>query len=101
MNKNIYVITGFIPSDENTFFINIFQLFKIGANGKWYWANISQGSGIGFSIESPGYETSEDALIKIHGFLDSETRMGKWDFEEMLAMYEEVKARLDNQLQPA
>lgn len=96
---NIYVVTGYIPSDENKVVIDIYQLFRIGSERfRWYWGNVSNGSGIGFLTENGGHESSEDALIAINGFTNDVTKMGRWTFEEMLDRYNTIKNELQSQL---
>lgn len=98
-NKSIYIITGYIPSDEKVIVINVYMLVQPVSGGDIYIANISQGSGIGFGlVDNKGYESEADAIIGVNNFLDDVTKIGRYTFQEMIERYNEVHNILKTKL---
>ena len=96
--KSIYLINGLIPSDEEAvFYISVFLLVEIGSKKvcKYYWVNITNGSGIGFATDTPGYPDERTALLEIHKFTEKHFNLGEYSFEEMLNVKNEMASSLE------
>lgn len=98
MEKSIYSIQGYIPSDEKIAFVTIYKLCKIGkVKPNYIWVLITGEGGIGTSTDEI-CETPEDALIKLFGFQDEINKVLKCDFEKALEIYNETKDILNKRL---
>ena len=97
MKKNIYLVTGYIPSDEKNIYMSIWCL--VPTKNRVYWINALDNSMIGGATDYPGYETTDEALIKIHGFIDDvwEFVVTK-DFQEVLDVYHKMLTQLNTQI---
>ena len=73
MSRKIYLVTGYIPSDEKKVYMHIWCLVK--TKNYFYWIDAVNNSMIGGATDNPGYKTVEEALIMIHGFTNE-----IWDF---------------------
>lgn len=95
--ESIYVVTGYIPSDEPKVSIDIFCLIKTKRGV--CWISCTNNYMIGGSTDYPEYDSSEEALVKIHGFLHDKSKfiMTK-HFEHVIEVYENMKSDLTNQL---
>jgi len=95
--KKIYMVTGYIPSDENKVYMNIYCLVQ--TKNRFYWINCVNNSMIGGLTDTPGYEYIEEALIKVHGFT-----YDKWhfvyseNFENVFEAYDRMKVTLTLEL---
>ena len=90
MSKNIYMVSGYIPSDKNKVYMSILCLIKTKC--KYLWVDCVRSSMIGALTDNPGWNTLEEALIAIHGFTNPEWRfVHTEDFEDVLTVYEQVK----------
>lgn len=101
MNKSIYAISGYIPSDEDIISISIYKLIKYGKDDiryAWIMINGMEGNGIGTQTNEFGEKEKEDALIKIHGYVDEKYRIVKCTFDEAITHYQELKNVLEKQL---
>lgn len=97
MSKNIYVVSGYIPSDENKVYMYIHCLIKTKHN--YVWVNCVNNSMIGGSTDNPGYDTLEEALMSIHGFTGDDWRFVRTeDFKDVLTVYEQVEKRVSEGL---
>lgn len=95
--ESIYVVTGYIPSDESKVCIDIFCLIKTKKGA--CWVNCINNSMIGGYTDYPDYDSSEEALVKIHGFLyDKFQFIITKHFEHVIEVYENMKSDLTNQL---
>jgi len=99
--KNVYAISGFIPSDENIAVVNIYKLIKYGQDVVRYgWVSINglEGNGIGTGTNEFGDTDKIDAILKINGYLDEKSIVGKFTFDEVIEKYNEIKLELNQQL---
>jgi len=103
--KQLYCVSGYIPSDENKVVMNVYQQLKMG-NGdehgyKYCWATITRGSGIGFLL-SFGQQFEDSAEDSIIGFLkvvrEDYMKIDKMTFDEMIACYQEMKEKISKEL---
>jgi hypothetical protein len=86
MSKQIYLVTGYISSDENKVYMQIYCLIK--TKHCFYWVNPVNNSMIGGGTDDPGYKTVEEALIMIHGFTNDIWEFVMTDdFLDVLNMY--------------
>lgn len=91
------MITGYIPSDKNKVYMQIYCLIQT-KNG-FYWINCVNNSMIGGSTDNPEYESSEEALIRIHGFTHEIWRfVHSNDFVEVIDCYNNIKDELNLKL---
>lgn len=86
MKKTIYLINGFIPSDEDITICRIMKLQELGTKIKKYvWISIIDDGGIGTALDDYGEDNIEDALIQSTRFLDEMFKYIKTDdFNEVL-----------------
>lgn len=97
MSKQIYLVTGYIPSDENKVYMHIWCLIK--TKKCFYWIDAVNNSMIGGGTDNPGYETIEEALINIHGFTHSDWEFVLTDdFQEVLDVYHKMLTQLNTQI---
>ena len=87
--KQLYCVSGYIPSDENKVVMNVYQQLKMG-NGdehgyKYCWATITRGSGIGF-------------LLSFGQQWEDYMKIDKMTFDEMIACYQEMKEKISKEL---
>lgn len=103
--KQLYCVSGYIPSDENKVVMNVYQQLKMG-NGdehgyKYFWSNITRGSGIGFLL-SFGKQFEDNVEDSIIGFLkvvhEDYMRIDKMTFDEMIICYQEMKEKISKEL---
>lgn len=100
-NKSIYAISGLVPEDEDVVVINIYKLIKYGKDViryAWIQINGSETNGIGTMTNEFGELEKEEALIKIHGYMDCQYLISKCTFDEMLVKYQELKSVLQMEL---
>jgi hypothetical protein len=101
MEKSIYAISGFIPSDEDVVSISIYKLIKYGKDEiryAWVMINGSEGNGIGTQTNDFGEKEKEDALIQITRYKDEYFHLLKGSFEEAITFYQESKVFLQSKL---
>lgn len=97
MSKNIYMVSGYIPSDENKVYMSIHCLIK--TKYRFVWVNCVKNHMIGGATDNPGYNTIEEALMWIHGFTGNDWRfVHTEDFEDVIVMYEDIKKRVSKDL---
>lgn len=97
MSKNIYMVSGYIPSDENKVYMYIHCFIKTKHN--YVWVDCVGCSMIGGLTDNPGWNTLEEALIGIHGFTNDEWRfVHTEDFKDVLTVYEQVEKRVSEGL---
>jgi hypothetical protein len=73
MNKSIYAISGYIPTDEDIVSISIYKLIKYGKDEiryAWVMINGTEGNGIGTQTNEFGELEKEDAIIQITRYKD-------------------------------
>ena len=91
--KQLYCVSGYIPSDENKVVMNV--------GYKYCWATITRGSGIGFLL-SFGQQFEDSAEDSIIGFLkvvrEDYMKIDKMTFDEMIACYQEMKEKISKEL---
>lgn len=103
--KQLYCVSGYIPSDENKVVMNVYQQFKIG-NGdehgyKYCWADIKSGSGIGFrlSFGKQFEDNIEDSIIMfLKVVADDYMKIDKMTFDEMIICYKEMEEKISKEL---
>jgi hypothetical protein len=97
MSKNIYMVSGYIPSDENKVYMHIHCLIK--TKYRFVWVNCINNHMIGGATDNPGYDTLEEALMSIHAFTGNDWQFVHTDnFEDVLIVYEQVKKRVSEGL---
>lgn len=82
MDKSIFLITSYIPSDENVISSNIYKLTKLGTypNYKYIFTGVTINSGFGTGLEDYGHITELEAVLsvlEVGGFTNSETEKSK------------------------
>jgi len=101
MNKSIYAISGYIPSDEDIVAISIYKLIKYGKDEiryAWVMINGTEGNGIGTQTNEFGEKEKEDALIQITRYKDENFYILKGTFDEAITNYQELKTVLQSKL---
>jgi len=101
MNKSIYAISGYIPSDEDIVSISIYKLIKYGKDEiryAWVMINGAEGNGIGTQTNEFGEKEKEDALIQITRYKDEHFHILKGTFDEAITYYQELKTVLQSKL---
>lgn len=97
INKKIYLVNGYIPSDEDVVVMSIWGLIK--TKNKIYWVDFIRNSMLGGLTNNPGCETTEEALIRIHGFTGPVWEFVHTEnFEDVIRVYNEIKQRLSLEL---
>jgi len=105
MDKSIYCISGYIPSDENKVVMNVYKMIGIGdkETRKWCWATISGDSGIGFGLKF-GEAFYDSELLALLGFLkivnEDYQKIDEMNFEEVMVCYNEMKDKIAKNLKP-
>lgn len=101
MNKSIYAISGYIPSDEDIVAISIYKLIKYGKDEiryAWVQINGTEANGIGTQTNEFGEKEKEDALIQITRYKDEHFHILKGTFDEAITYYQELKTVLQSKL---
>jgi hypothetical protein len=101
MNKSIYAISGYIPTDEDIVSISIYKLIKYGKDEiryAWVMINGTEGNGIGTQTNEFGELEKEDAIIQITKYKDERFYFLKGTFDEVIVSYKELKESLESEL---
>lgn len=98
MEKTIYSIQGYIPSDENVVVMSLYKLCKIGKEKPFYmWIRVNGEGGIGTGTDEH-CESESDAIISLFSFQDEINIVKRFSFKEALETYREVESKLSEQL---
>lgn len=101
MEKVLYIVTGYIPSDEDIIQTNIYKLQCIGSKSKKYiFIAIEDTGGIGTSCDDWGSNTAEDAIINSTNYLHGERfRYIKTnDFNKVISIRDGIIKGLEKEL---
>lgn len=64
VNETIYVVTGYIPSDDDTPSITTYKLQRLGMKqDKYIWISLEDRGGLGTGTDNFGDDTIEDAFF--------------------------------------
>ncbi len=105
MNKQLYGISSYIPSDDNVVEQSVYVLAELGNLEKRYvFIRMNDSGGIGTGIDNYGNPTKENAIlqyIRVNGMENSDyckNVLDYFSFEEMLQVFETQKEQLTKKL---
>jgi hypothetical protein len=98
-DESIYCIDGFIPSDEDVVYVNIFKLIEFGKTEKRYgWVGGNVDHGIGTATDKWGYENQADAIIKMTDFIHNNFQFIRGNLDDALEIRQIIERSLTNEL---
>lgn len=102
MKKEVYFITGYIPSDEDIPCVNIYKLVRLGNKTiKYIWISLTRDGGYGTSTDLENWaDTESEAILQLLTIGGVGDRYYiKHTFEEAYEKYQDIEIMLNAEIE--